>query len=307
MKLLTKALSTLLLFALALTTLLACGDGDTGKSVSSEEVINQSIAKIEDMMDIESGTDITPTAFVAPNYTVDYNDERLSVLRGSSLALYFTQYIANSANGFEDNTVYKDTVSAEGVTLNVHVKKADVDNGIHVTLENHQTYNGVSSVHPIQVYFEYDYDAKVPTRTTIVAAGEADNGYYVAVAQFNYETEVAYSYNFEVSSENTATVKAALAEKNLDFATLVSGEVSEYRFAKLTPKTSAIESYSYTGYGTEEITATEAEVSALYASIYAEVKDACVPVELLDVANASAKVYYQDMYTYASGKVMAIK
>ena len=59
MKLLTKALSTLLLFALALTTLLACGDGDTGKSVSSEEVINQSIAKIEDMMDIESGTDIT--------------------------------------------------------------------------------------------------------------------------------------------------------------------------------------------------------------------------------------------------------
>ena len=307
MKLLTKALSTLLLFALALTTLLACGDGDAGKSVSSEEVINQSIAKIEDMMDIESGTDITPTAFVAPNYTVDYNDERLSVLRGSSLALYFTQYIANSANGFEDNTVYKDTVSAEGVTLNVHVKKADVDNGIHVTLENHQTYNGVSSVHPIQVYFEYDYDAKVPTRTTIVATGENDSGYHIAVAQFNYETEVAYSYNFEVAGEHKATVKAALSEKNLDFATLVSGEVSEYRFAKLTPKTSTIECYSYTGYGTEEITATEAEVAALYASIYAEVKDACVPVELLDVTNATSKVYYQDMYTYASGKIMAIK
>ena len=120
-------------------------------------------------------------------------------------------------------------------------------------------------------------------------------------------TEVAYSYNFEVSGEHKAAVKAALAEKNLSFATLVSGGVEDYRFAKLTPKTSKIESYSYTEYGTEDITATEAEVTALYDSIYNEVKDACVPVELLDVSNATQKVYYMDMYTYAVTKITNIK
>lgn len=45
----------------------------------------------------------------------------------------------------------------------------------------------------------------------------------------------------------------------------------------------------------------------LMKAVYGQVKDACVPVDLLSTNNATVKVYYKEMYTYGASKVMAIK
>ncbi|MBE5742831.1 MAG: hypothetical protein E7360_05925 [Clostridiales bacterium] len=317
MKAFTKIFKPIFLFVLALSLLVACDpiDNDDDKpngpitpSVSANEVINQSIAKMEDMMDIEINQEVAqPTAFVVPNYNVDYDNERLSVLRGSGIGLYFSQYIATEDYNFEDNTVYKDTVSEQGITLNVHAKKTVVDGGVNITLENHQTYQGVTMVMPIHIYFEYDYTAEKPSRTTIVSVNDDGSRYELAVAQFDYSEEIAYSYNFVVTAQGKDAVKAALTQKNLNFDTLIACDLTEYVFAKLAPSENTIQSYGYKDYGTDEITATQDEVAALYASIYDHVKNACVPVEPLDVVNAVQKVYYQDMYTYAVTRIMAIQ
>ena len=310
MKNLIKILSLALTVILTLSLMVACNSPDKNPppSVSTNEVINQSISQLEDMMDIErGGGGAQPTAFVVPNHTVDYENERLSVLRGSGIALYFTEYIANQSNSFNDETIYKDTVSEQGITVSFYAKKAVVDGGVHVSLEMHQSVGGVEMVNPIQIYFEYDYAAKKPTKTTIVAVTENSSSYGISLAQFNYAEEIAYSYNFVVSATDKDSVKTALAEKSFDFAKLSACNIGRYVFAKLHPDNGTIESYGYVMGGTDEILANEADISALYSSIYNEVKNACVPVALLNPADASEKVFYVAMWSYGSERISVIK
>lgn len=308
MKLFKKILATAIISILALSTITSCGAGDDGdeRTVSSNEVISQSIAKIEEMMEIGGNSETQLTAFIPPNRNVDYENERLSILRGSGSALYFTQYLSNPDLKFDDNAIYRDTISEEGMTLNIYVQKNDFDDGVQVNLENHQSYGDETAVFGIQIYFEYDYSEKKPIKTTIVAITE-EYDYSVALAQFDYETNLAYSYNFSVSAQGVATVKSALSQKELDFQTLCTAGATEYLFAKLNPSNKTIESYAYYDSAADEITATESDVSALYSSVYAEVKDACVSVPALDVATATQKAYYRDMYTYAMSKISTIQ
>lgn len=315
MKKITKRFTSILLVLLILAIATACTPPDNGSqnpppppSVSANEVINQSVAKLEDMMGIEN-SEAAPQlmAFVAPNYAVDYNNERLSVLRGSGIAVYFTQYLAKEDYGFSDGTVYKDTVTVENMTLNFYAKKAAVDGGVAVSLEMHQTVGEIESVSPIQIYFEYDYTAEQPSKTTIVSVTDNDAVYNIAIAQFDYTEEIAYSYNFQVSSADAAAVKTAFTNKDFDFEKFSACTASAYTFAKLYTKTGTIDSYAYMAGREDAIDATEDDVAALYNAIYGEVKDACVPVALLDAASATAKVYYQDMWTYGASRVSAIK
>jgi len=310
MKKTSKLLVSALLFAFAFSLMAGCGkeNGDGVKnnpptpSVSANEIINQSVESLENMMDIEKNTQtVQATAFTAPNYNVDYAHERLSVLRGSGIALYFTQYLAN--NDFENDKVYVDTVSAEGMTLSFYAKKAVVENGVHVSLEMHQA----NSVNPLQVYFEYDFAAQKPSKTTIVSATDQANGYNLAVAQFDYSAQIAYSYNFYIASTDTTAIKTALTQKTFHFETFTAYNVESYVFAKLYADTNTIESYGYRTGSTDEINATSEQVSALYASIYDAVKNTCTPVALLDTSTVTEKVYYIDMYSYGSSRVMQIQ
>ena len=314
MKKITKHFTSILLVLLILAIATACTPPDNGSqnppppSVSANEVINQSVAELEDMMGIEN-SEAAPqlTAFVAPNYAVNYENERLSVLRGSGLAIYFTQYLAKESYGFADGTVYKDTVTVENTTLNFYAKKAAVDGGVAVSLEMHQTVGSEESVNPIYIYFEYDYTAERPSKTTIVSVTDNAAVYNIAVAQFDYTEEIAYSYNFRVGGEDAAAVKTAFTNKDLDFEKFSACTATGYTFAKLYTKTGTIESYAYMTGREDAIDATEDDVAALYNAIYGEVKDACVPVALLDAASATAKVYYQDMWTYGASRVSAIQ
>lgn len=306
-------ISTLLL---ACTFALATGcDADKKESssaplpsVSANEIITQSIAQMENMMGIEKKAEATKaTAYVAPNYNVDYAHERLSVLRGSGSALYFTEYLANDSYDFETDTVYKDTVVAEGMTLQFYAKKSIVEGGVHVSLEMHQIQGDMENVSPIQIYFDYDYKAQKPSKTTIVSASETENFYDIAVAQFDYSTKIAYSYNFQILTSDTTALKEALTGQSLDFEKFSTYLVGNYVFAKLHTDTNTIESYGYKVGQTDEVNATSEQVSELYETIYAEVKNACVPVALLDTSTVVEKVYYVDMYAYAINLVMQIK
>lgn len=333
MKTFTKSFKFVFIFVLLLSVLSACtppqvyespsgapsgspSDGPSGApddgsgvaSVSTNEVINQSVAKMEEMMDIEvSGSGAQPMSFITPNYNVDYNNERLSVLRGSGLSMYFSQYLASLGDDFKDGIVYKDTVTDSGVTLNIYAKKTIIDGGVQVTLENHQTANGSVTVYPIQIYFEYDYTLQKPSKTTIVATTENGDYYDIALAQFDYATQNAYSYNFSVASSDKDTVKAAFAQKNLTFDKFIACEYSKYVFGKLNPNEGTIESYGYQNEATDEINATQDQVAALYNAIYEQVKNACVPIELLDTTDVTNKVYYQTMWQYGVSRVTQIK
>ncbi|MBE7091540.1 MAG: hypothetical protein E7363_06515 [Clostridiales bacterium] len=308
MKTFTKLFTATLLCVLSLSLITACGPkGPKKPSVSTNEVITQSVAKMEEMMGISAPAETQTVAFTLPNYTVDYANERLSVLRGSGIGLYFAQYVAGESVALADDVIYKDTVTAEDVTLDFLLKKSAVEGGIHLTMEMHQTNSGEAAVSPIQIYFAYDYTAKKPVKTTIVSANERAGGYDLAVAQFDYGTQTAYSYNFTLAAADLSPLKTALTEKTLDFEGLSEYSLYRYVFAKLHADTGTVEAYGYQAGSTDEISATETEVSTLYNGIYAQVKDACVPVALLDDAAATQKVFYQDMWAYGSSRVMAIE
>ncbi len=309
MKKITKTLSLLLILVLAISCATACsGEDDKKTSVSSNQVINQSVYQMEEMMDIEhTQTTASLISYVSPNYNVDYANERLSVLRGSGIGMYFSEFLAKSDNQFEDNVLYKDAVSANGDTVEVYTKKTTYEGGVFVSLEMHQSIGENEQVSPIQIYFEYDYEAKEPTKTSIISASAKGNTYSIAVAQFNYITNVSYSYNFDITSSDIASVKSSLSAMTFDFTKLCEQNVTSYLFAKLYTETGTIDSYAYRDYGTDEISADYNAVSAFYNSVYDEVKSVCVPVESLDVSTATAKVYYTEMWTYASSKIMTIR
>ncbi len=319
MKALTKIFTTVLLFILTCSLFTACispdpDNGDNSKptptptpTFSANQVINQSITTMESLMKIEEGNGNNLMAFVSPNYEVDYANERLSVLRGSGSALYFTEYLANDEYQFSDNVIYKDTINEQGVNATFFAKKSKVENGVHVTLEMHATQGETTMVSPIQVYFDYDYKNEKPLKTTIVSASDNGSIYNVAVAQFDYTQNLAYSYNFQISFTDISDIKTALSQKAFDFEKFTTFNAVNYLIAKLHPTDGTIESYAYRIGATDEITATENEVSALYNAVYGQVKDACAPVDLLSTDNATAKVYYKEMYTYGANKVMAIK
>ncbi len=308
MKKITKLFASLLLFILSFSLFTACNDNDSGngdqnppQTVSSNEIINQSIDKIEDMMTVQ--TTIKLTSYVAPNNEIDYNHERLSVLRGAGLGIYFSEYIANSSNGIEDNVIYKDVVSQGDITLNVYAKKTVVDSGVVVTLENHMQ----DSITPIYVYFNYDYNNNKPLNVSIVQAVLGDNSCSISVAKFDFIDNVAYSYNFYLQTDDITFVKTSLAEKTFTFDTLSNCNVQNYLFAKLNPDSNTILGYSYKDSGDSQINATYTQVETLYNEIYQKIKDVCVPVNPLDVTSTLNKVYYVSMYSHARDKVMAIQ
>ncbi|MBQ8290934.1 MAG: hypothetical protein IJX88_00280 [Clostridia bacterium] len=314
MKSFTKPFTSILLFILTFSFMTACNESNSGASssqtpppsVSSNAIITESVSEMEDMMNLNSNTSIQSMAFSTPNYTVEYANERLSVLRGSGIALYFTKYLATESYNFADDTIYKDTLVVENADISFYAQKTVVDNGVHVTLEMHQTVNELEMVNPIQIYFEYDYTEEKPIKTTIVATTENSSMYSISVAQFDYSTQIAYSYNFQAATSDTAAVKTALTAKNFDFEKFAACTVSYYTFAKLHTSNNTIESYGYTSNGTAESTATSNDVSTLYNSIYGQVKNACVPVDLLDPATAVAKVYYADMWAYGANMISKI-
>ncbi len=311
MKKITKTLALLLAFVLTLCLLSSCGDNDDKKrSVSTNDVINQSVTMLEDMMDIEDETTAAlPTSFVSPNYSVDYAHERLSVLRGSGTGLYFSKFLADENNGFKDDVLYKDSISESGVTANVYVEKANYAGGVFISLEMHQTQGSVTRVSPIQIYFEYDYSAKKPTRTSIISASSHQNNYSVSVAQFDYLNNVAYSYNFQLSTEDALAFKTQLQNESLTFDKFVEYDVATYLFAVLDTNNNTIESYAYnyTSPENSEASADYEDVETLYGTVYSAVKKVCAPVENFDVSKATQKVYYANMWAYAMDKVQKIQ
>ena len=280
------------------------GGGAVTPTVSSEQVITQSVAKMEELMDIEGGSATVKTGFLLPNYSISYQDERLSVLRGSGIGLYCAQYLADGDRGFADGVIYGDHVSEQGVTASFYAKKTVTDKGVDVVMEMHQQGQDAS---PIYIYYEYDYARQLPLRTTIVSVGEAGTSYNLAVASFDYVENLAYSYNVTLNVTDMAAFKAVLAAKSFDFATFCSYEITRYNFAVLDPAAGTIENYSYMEGQNGENLGTEAQVSALYATLYAKVKDACVPVDLLDTASATQKTYYKEMWSYGAGRVGTIQ
>ncbi|MBP3436312.1 MAG: hypothetical protein J6K61_00185 [Clostridia bacterium] len=327
MKKWTKILLAVLVFALTLSLFAACNGGNGGAgnegggneggeagsaggggavtpTVSSEQVITQSVAKMEELMDIENGDAVMKTSFVLPNYSISYQNERLSVLRGSGIGLYFAQYLADGDRGFADGVIYGDHVSEQGVTASFYAKKTVTDKGVDVVMEMHQQGQGAS---PIYIYFEYDYARQLPLRTTIVSVGEAGTAYNIAVASFDYVENLAYSYNVTLNTTDMAAFKAVLAAKSFDFATFCTYEITRYNFAVLDPAAGTIENYCYMAGQSGENLGTEAQASALYATLYAKVKDACVPVDLLDTASATQKTYYAEMWSYGAERVGKIQ
>ena len=307
MKKLTKTLAPLLIVTILISCLIACGNNENS-TVSSNKVITESVYQMEEMMSIEH-TDggITPVSFISPNYTVEYAHERLSVLRGSASSIYFSEFLAKTDKNFKDDVLYKDTVSEGGVTAEIYAKKSEYKNGVFVSLEMHQTNGENKNISPIQMYFEYDYEAKKPTRTSIIQAVASDVGYSLALAQFDYASKVAYSYNFVIEESDISALKSQLSAKTLDFAKFCEHEATSYLFAKLHTETATIEAYAFRDYGTDEISADYNTVSALYNSIYAEVSGVCVPIEGFNTSSATEKEYYMEMWSYASSKIMAIQ
>lgn len=323
MKKITKLLTVLLLLAVALSLFAACngsddGDGDqttaltgqnppvTGQTpsptVSSNEIINQSIDKIERMMGIQAQSTVSLVSFTAPNYLVDYDHERQSILNGAGLGMYFSKFLADPANGIEDNVTYKDTVSEGDITLTVYGRKATTSNGVTVVLENHHS----TPVIPIIVYFEYDFQANKPISTSIVQPVLFGDVYTVSLAKFVYDTGMAYSYNISLTTTDAVALQSSLSQKTFTFDKVVENTLTGYNFTKINTSNKTLESYAYSPDRNDSVSATYEQVATLYNSIYGEVKEACVPTELLDTEAAEVKEYYRAMYGFAVEQLQAI-
>lgn len=309
MKKTTKLLTLLLLLIFLFSFVTACSnpDNDSNKqnpplTVSSNEIINQSIDKIEEMMEIQPKSTISPASFINPNYRVDYDNERQSILNGAGLGMYFSKFLADPAIGIEDNVTYKDVVSEGDITLTVYCKKITVSNGVIVVLENHQS----SPIIPIIVNFEYDFQANKPISTSIVQPIFFGDTYTISLAKFVYNTNMAYSYNIELNTSDISGLKSSLSQKNFTFDKVVANNILSYNFTKINTSNKTIESYAYNPDYYDQVSATYEQVEILYNSIYQEVKEVCVPIDLLDISTTVDKAYYRLMYGYAVNKLQSI-
>lgn len=205
MKFTEKTVIIALLMMVGLFT--ACNHGNdqssqNNLSVSTNEVILQSIEKLENM--------VTPTtavnsgaafSYIAPNVTFEYEKEKESLFEGVELAKEFSKYLGTQQD-MVDNIIYHDSVlSQENVFYaDVYGKKYVVDDLVCVSLqvtpkkENYEEGDLYSEY--FHAYFEYNYEIKSPLGVTIVDIKEYDSGeeYALIVAQFDFTSDSIYGY-----------------------------------------------------------------------------------------------------------------
>ena len=309
MKKITKLLTFLTLIISFVLLISACNNSDdsndeqnTPPTVSSNEIINQSIDKIEEMMEIQPQSTLSFLSFVAPNYNVDYAHERQSILNGGGIGVYFSKFLADPANGIEDNVTYKDIESEGDVTITVYTKKITTNNGVIVMLENHYS----QPIIPIVVYFEYDFELNKPISTSIVQPIIYGDSYKISLAKFVFNTNMAYSYNIDLTTSDVSNLKSNLTQKTFTFDKFVANTITRYNFTKINTLTKTFESYAFAPEYDDFVSATYEQVETLYNSIYQEVKEACVPIDYLDISTSVDKEYYRSMYGYAINKLQSI-
>ena len=300
MKSLTKLLATILLVILSLSlSLAACADPKTEKT--SADVIKESIAEIESsVFTTDSTTGITPMAYVEPNSTVEYALELQSILRGCGMGLYTADYVATFFDDFKTDTVYLDNSISQ---LSFLFKAENSDTGVNSTLEMH---NG-NSKNQIKTYFNYDYTLNSPTNTTIVMLMNMENMMQIAVAQFDYLNDIAYSFELNFSCSDISAVNTHLSNGTFTFEQFISCDIMTYKLAKINLANKSVQSYVFNfGSNANNLSATQEQVGALYNEIYNSIKVACKPTVYLDASNATAKIYYTNLYAYISSKTSVL-
>ena len=301
MKSITKFLTAILLVILSLSfSLAACSDPKTEKT-SAKAIIKESIAEIESSVfttDTTSG--ITPMAYVAPNSTVGYALELQSILRGCGMGLYTADYVATYFDDFKTDTVYLDDSISQ---LTFLFKAENSDTGVNSTLE----MNNGNSKNQIRTYFNYDYSLNKPTNTTITMLNGMENAMTVAIAHFDYLNDIAYSFELSFSCDDISAVNTQLLNGTFTFEQFISCNVVSYKLAKINLENKNIQSYVFNiGDGSDNLSATQEQVGALYNEIYNDVKGACKPTVYLDTSNATEKVYYSNLYAYISSKTAVL-
>lgn len=273
--------------------------------VSAKQVIDDSVANMENMFSVDAVSKLSldqAYALVLPNQNVDYEHERTSIIRGSCFSMYTAEYVSDLTD-FEIGTTYIDKIESAGMTLEFLFRAENVEDGITANMEMHQTVGQETSISKIQLYFHYDYQNEIALDTTIVSFGKAS----IALAKLDYQSEEAFSYEFNVEEANYENVKSQLSEKKLDFDKFIENEILRYKFAKINVKSESIQAYSYVaGQEGQDISTTQEQLKAFYNDVYAKVKNECVERDFLDKAAATQKVYYENMYAYARDKVMQL-
>ncbi len=301
-------LKHLLLITLSLSFIIfsgvACTKPQEENNITAKQVIDDSVAQMENMFATEENSaSINQTfALVLPNQDVDYENERISIIKGSCFSMYIAKYVSNLTD-FEIGTTYKDLVEESGVSLEFLFRAEKVDDGITANMEMHQSAGQQTRISKIQLYFRYDYNNETALDTTIVTFDTAS----IALAKLNYQTNEALSYEFDMDQNNHEQIKDALKQKTFDFDKFMTNDIIRYKFAKIQVEVEQMQAYSYlAGQENQDLSVTQEQLKDFYNDLYSKVKNECIERDFLDKTSAVNKTYYVDMYTYASQKVMQL-
>ena len=311
MKITEKTVIVVFLLMMGLFT--ACNHGNdqssqNNLSVSTNEVILQSIEKLENM--------VTPTtsvnseavfSYIAPNVTFEYEEEKKNLFEGVELAKEFSKYLGTQQDVL-DNIIYHDSLSEleEYSYKDAFCKKWLKDDYVCVSVKVDYDEGDWASSECFHSYFEYDYTKKEPTRTSVVDIRVNDSEKYdsIIVAQFDYVLDTIYGYKFTLSPNHEDTIMEALNQENFDFEKFKNSQLSDYEFVKLDISEQNIEGYGYSKSSDSTSVDGETEMEKfkeLYTSIYDRIKSHIKNVNPWANSTVVEKTYFLEILNKVLG------
>lgn len=311
MKFFTKRLPAMMVvLSVAAVVLTGCGNvSNSNDAVTAKMVVEQSVAAMEKMMaqptPASQANVIGPHySVVMPNSQVDYEQIRTDLIGPSATTMYMAEYLAKNDILKEGKTyidAFTDVVEGTEETIKFVTYTENTNEGVQIKM-NQST--GDTMGNDILLDFQYDYNAMSPTKSIFAQFNEKS----VLVILFNYKTNEAVEFWLNLDSEMNETFKKSMEEKNMSFDKFSEYNISGYTIAKGNFQTQNIEAYQRLMPRNgepekEELSVDEKTVTALFNTVYEQVKDYCKSPEVMDTTNAEDKEFYKEMCLYAYPKL----